>query len=239
MPIQEVMLAKFTRREFREAMAGGKFQGGIITTGAHEQHLEHLPMEHDTASVVHIAQEAARRLYPQVIVCTPMTIGISEHHMVHKGTVTAKPGSWLSLLFDATESLVRHGVKNVLILNGHGGNEGPVYGIIRQWQLFFQSTAPGANVQFRSYWNLSREIAERHCTGRVPGHALEYETALALALFPESVRQDAMRDPENKEALKATAEQGKILAEAAISKTVEYLQGMIEGRNRDIQMPPR
>jgi creatinine amidohydrolase len=232
---QEVMLAKLTRREFREAMAQGKFQAAIIPTGAHEQHLEHLPMEHDIATAAYVAREAAKRLYPQVIVSVPMAVGISEHHMIHKGTVTAKPGSYLSLLFDAVESLVRHGVKNVLILNGHGGNEAPMNGILRQWQLYFQSTAPGANIQFHSYWNLSRDIAERHCKGRVPGHAQEYETALALALFPESVRHDAMRDQEDKAALDATTEQGRLLAEAAISKTVEYMQGMIEGRNRDIK----
>jgi creatinine amidohydrolase/Fe(II)-dependent formamide hydrolase-like protein len=151
--------------------------------------------------------------------------------MAHKGSLTTKPASWLAVLFDAVDSLVRHGVKNVLILNGHGGNELPMNGTLRQWQLYFKSTAPDVNVQFHSYWNLSRELAEQHCTGPIPGHAQEYETATALYLFPESVRKDAMQDPG---ALKATAEQGRVLIEAAIGKTVEYLQGMIEGRNREV-----
>lgn len=227
---QEVMLARLTRREFREAMEAGKFQAAIIPTGSNEQHLEHLAMEHDIASAIYVAREAARRLYPQVIVTVPMAVGISEHHMAHKGTISAKPGPWLAVLFDAVESLVRHGVKNVLILNGHGGNEAPMNGILQQWQLYFKATAPEVNVQFHSYWNLSREIAEQHCKGRVPGHAQEYETAMALALFPENVRRDAMQQQEDKKPLNATAEQGRLLAEAAISKTVEHLQGMIEGR---------
>lgn len=232
---QEVMLNKLTRREFREALSEAKYQTAIIPTGSIEQHLEHLAMEHDIVSATHIAQQAALRLYPQVIVATPMAIGISEHHMMHKGTLTAKPGSWLALLFDAVESLVRHGVKRVLILNGHGGNEAPMYGIIRQWQLYFRSSDEAVNVQFHSYWNLSRDIAEQHCQGRVPGHAQEYETAMALALFPENVRPEAMQTQADKEPLKATAEQGHILAEAAISKTVEFVQGMIEGRNQEMQ----
>ena len=232
---QEVAVAKFTRREFREALDAGKFGTAIIPTGSNEQHLEHLAMEYDIRAATYVATEAARRLYPDVVVNVPMAVGISEHHMIHKGTVTAKPGSWLAVLFDAVESLVRHGVNNVLILNGHGGNEAPMMGILRQWQLFFQLTAPEANVQFHSYWNLSREIAERHCTSRVPGHAGEYETAMAMVICPENIRHDAMSDQENQEPMKATEELGRVLVDAAVQKTVEHLKGMIDATNREIQ----
>lgn len=230
----EVMLSKMTRREFREAIEAGKFQSCIIPTGAVEQHLEHLAMEHDIRSSTWIAQEAAERLYPQVVVAIPMDLGISEHHMMHKGTLSAKPGSWLAVLFDAIESMVRHGCKNILVLNGHGGNEAPVYGMLRQWQLYFQSQHPQVNLQFHSYWNLSRVKAEQVCRTGVPGHAQEYETSIALALFPENVRHDAMQDQEDKRPLEATAEKGRQLAESAIQKTVEYIQEMIEGRHREI-----
>ena len=101
MPNQEVAVAKFTRREFREALDAGKFGTAIIPTGSNEQHLEHLAMEYDIRAATYVATEAARRLYPNVVVNVPMAVGISEHHMIHKGTVTAKPGSWLSVLFDA------------------------------------------------------------------------------------------------------------------------------------------
>ena len=232
---QEVMLRKYTRREFREALAEGKFQAAILVTGSIEQHLEHLPLEHDIASSTYVAQEAARRLYPRVIVEVPVPVGISEHHMMHKGTMTAKPGSWLALLFDAVESVVRHGIKNVLILNGHGGNEAPMYGIIRQWQLYFRSADPEVSVQFHSYWDLSREDAEKVCEGRVPGHAQEYETAFALAVFPESVRQDAMQEQEDKKALDGTAEQGRILVEAAVARTAAFVEEMLAGQHRGVE----
>ena len=231
----KVLVGKFTRREFRDAVQEGRFKAAIVATGATEQHLEHLPMEHDIATVGHVAQEAALRLHPQVVVAVPMTVGISEHHMQHPGSLTAKPGSWLALLFDAVESFVRHGIKNVLVLNGHGGNEAPMAGILRQWQLYFRNQDEEYNVQFHSYWNLSRQIAEQHCQGRVPGHAQEYETAMALALMPEAIRRDAMADQEDKEPLRASAEQGQILLEAAIAKTAEYVREMIVGQHRDIQ----
>ncbi len=229
-----VRIESLTRREFREALERGEFEAGIIPTGSIEQHLEHLPMGHDIAHSTAIAEEAARRLHPKVIVAVPMAVGISEHHMIHKGTVTAKPGSWLAVLFDSVESLIRHGVKNVLILNGHGGNEMPIYGMIRQWQLYFQSTNPDANVQFQSYWNLSRDDAEKVCEARVPGHAGEYETSTAYALFPGGIRQDAMNDQEEKQPLAASLEKGEKLVEAAVSRTVTYLEEMMAGEHHEV-----
>lgn len=231
---QEVMLSRMTRREFRQVFEAGKFKTAVIATGAIEQHLEHLTMDHDIRCSTWVAQEAAKRLYPQVVVVVPMNVGISEHHMVHKGSLTAKPGSWLTVLFDAIESMVRHGCKNVLVLNGHGGNESAVLGILTQWQLYFKLTDPEVNLQFHSYWNLSRAEAEQIYPNAVPGHATEYETSIALALFPENVRHDAMQDQEVKLPLKGTAENGHKLAEFAVQKTAEFLQGMIEGKNRDM-----
>ena len=226
---QEVMLAKLTRREFREALQEGKFEVGIIATGSNEQHLEHLAMEHDIASATYVAREAALRLYPRAIVSVPMAIGISEHHMMHRGTISAKPGPWLAVLFDAVESLARHGIKKILVLNGHGGNMAPMGGILAQWRMFFESIDPDVDVQFHSYWDLGRELAEQNCKGGVPGHAQEYETAFALALFPENVRHHAMQDQEDKGPLDATADQGHVLAKIAMDKTVEFVEQMLGG----------
>lgn len=232
--MQEVRLGKMTRREFRAARAANHFKACLIPTGAVEQHLEHLAMEHDIRSSEWIAVEAARYLYPQVVVALPMRIGISEHHMLHQGTLSAKPGSWLSVLFDSIESMVRHGCHEVLVLNGHGGNEAPVYGIFRQWQLYFKNIHSETNIQFHSYWNLSRVEAEKVCPTGVPGHAQEYETSIALSLFPENVRREAMFDQDDRLPLEASAEKGKCLVDFAVNKTVEFLEGMLDGQNNDI-----
>lgn len=233
-----VQLAKLTRREFREAIEAGKYQTGVIPVGSNEQHLEHLAMEHDTASVWHVAVNAAQPLFPKVIVTMPMNVGISEHHMVHKGTVTAKPGGWLSVLFDAAESLARHGVKNILILNGHGGNVRPVNGIIDQWRLFFKLQHPEVNLAFVSYWDLMRreEVLAHQKTDHYPGHAQEFETAFALALWPENVREEPMKEQKDQEPAQATAELGAFLVQEAIEQTTEYLEQFIKGEV-DVKSP--
>ncbi len=208
-----VLLNKLTRREFRERMRSGDLKACIIPAAATEQHLEHLAMEHDWRSCMHIATEVANRLAPQVIVAPVMNIGISEHHMHHIGTLSALPGSWLNLLYDAIRSMQHAGFTNILVLNGHGGNVAPCQGI---WDQFLQRSE--INLQFHCYWDfLPKDVAEANLkTKRWPGHAQEFETAFALAVFPENVRHDAMRDQEDKEPLEATAEAGAAMVDAII-----------------------
>lgn len=222
----QVLLHKHTRREFRQRMQSGELRLCIIPVAATEQHLEHLAMEHDWRSVMHIAVEVARRNHPQVIVAPAMNIGISEHHMRHIGTLSALPGSWLAVLNDAIRSMHHAGFRNILVLNGHGGNIKPCEGI---WGQFLQRYE--ANIQFQSYWEfLPEEVARAHLqTKRWPGHAQEFETAFALAAFPENVRHDAMRDQADQEPLAATAETGRVLIAAIIERVSAHVQAMIAG----------
>jgi creatinine amidohydrolase len=229
-----LLLHKHTRREFRERMQSGELRACIIPVAATEQHLEHLAMEHDWRSVLHISLAVARKLKPHVIVAPAMNIGISEHHMRHPGTLTAMPGSWLGVLHDAIRSLHHAGFKNILVLNGHGGNIAPCRGMWGQFQQRFE-----INLQFESYWDFLPESVAKAClkTARWPGHAQEFETAFALAAFPENVRQQAMHDQLDKEPLEATAEAGHNMIAAIVNGVSAHLQAMIDGRNM-AEIPP-
>lgn len=230
----EILLPKLTRREFRERMQAGELKACIIPVAATEQHLEHLAMEHDWRSVMLVATEAARQLAPEVLVAPSMNIGISEHHMRHPGTLSALPGSWLSVLFDTIRSMHHAGFNNILVLNGHGGNIAPCLGMWGQFQQRLE-----INLHFESYWNLlPEEVAQANLkTNRWPGHAQEFETAFALAAFPENVRQDAMQDQEDKEPLEATAEAGQKMIDEIVKQVARYVSGMIDGTNM-VEIPP-
>ena len=193
-------------------MASGELAGCLIPVAAIEQHLEHLAMEHDWRSVTHVAHAVAERLQPGVLVAEGLMAGISEHHMRHIGTLSALPGSWLGVLFDTIASMHRAGFTNILVLNGHGGNINPCKGI---WSQFLQRFE--INLFFHSYWDfLSDDVARAHLkTGQCPGHAQEFETAFALAAFPENVRHDAMREQEDKAPLEATVEAGAAMMNPA------------------------
>ena len=108
------------------------------------------------------------------------------------------------------------------------GNVDPCKGIWRQFLLRLEN-----NLFFRSYWDfLPEDVARRHLkTERWPGHAQEFETAFALAAFPENVRHDAMQEQADKEPLEATAEAGQAMIDAIVEETSRFMAGMLDGTN--------
>lgn len=187
----ETRLWKLTRREVRERIGSGKLKGALLPTGSTEQHNEHLAMEHDTASAVHIAHQASLELFPRVVVATPLAVGISEHWMEFPGTLTLKPETFFAVAYDVCDSLRRHGIDRILILNGHAGNS-PL-----GKQMDDLRHRLGIDVRFVSYWQAYSEglVKEQLESGDCPAHAAEFETSVALAAFPENVHWEGV-DPE-------------------------------------------
>ena len=235
----EVLLRKHTRREFRQRMQAGELKACIVPVAAVEQHLEHLAMEHDWRSAVHIATAVAERLRPQVVVAEGLMCGVSEHHMRHPGTLTLSPGAFLAVLDDLIDSVVRAGFRNVLVLNGHGGNTRPCRGIWDQFLLRYQ-----VNLHFLPYWEVltaedARELMQSgHEEGRFsPGHAQEFETSFALAMFPENVRTEVWADQPDQTPSLATAAKGKAFIERIVERVTAYLREMIDGTRLE-PIPP-
>ena len=238
----EVRLWKMTRRQVRESLAAGQIKAAILPTGSTEQHNEHLAMEHDTASAYHVAWQAALQLYPKVVLATPMAVGISEHWMEFPGTLSLKPETFFAQAFDICESLKRHGIEKVLIINGHAGN-----GPLGQQMADFRQRL-GIDVRFHSYWEAySKEFVDQVMESKdCPAHAAEFETSFAQALFPENVHWEgvdyhkagikitknlnyAPRDPVYYQAAEdyATAKKGRIMADVAIDWVVKQAQDML------------
>lgn len=238
-PKSEVLLRKLTRREFRERMRARELKACIIPIAAIEQHLEHLAMEHDWRSVVHIATAVAEELRPTVLVAEGLMAGISEHHMKHPGTLSLSPGVFLSALSELVDSVARAGFENILVLNGHGGNTVPCRAV---WDQFLRRHQ--RNLHFLPYWEVLTDADAREllkCGHRIPtdlpGHAQEFETSIGLAAFPENVRQDMWTDQPDKTPSEATAGQGTIFLERIIERVTCYIREMIEGK-RMAEVPP-
>ena len=238
--VAEILLGKLTRREFRERMAAGELAGCIIPVGAVEQHLEHLAMEHDWRSVNHVAAAVAVRLSPRVVVAQGLMAGISEHHMKHPGTLSLRPATFLAVVNDMIESMARAGFRHILVLNGHGGNIAACRAVWEQCQRF----VPGVNLHWLSYWEtLTADDARELLTGGhrlpddLPGHAQEFETAIALAAFPENVRTATWTQQADPKPALATAAAGRGFVERIVPRVAAYLEEMMAGR-RVHETPP-
>ena len=69
-----------------------------------------------------LAQAIARRLYPKAIVAPPLPFGFSHHHTGFAGTITIEPETFAAVCIDIARSLKRDGVRRLLFVNGHQGN---------------------------------------------------------------------------------------------------------------------
>ena len=92
-------------------------------------------MAHDNLHCMYMAEQVAKAMAPEVVVATPLNIGVSEHHMeVGPGTLTVRPEIFCEFVFDVCDSLVRSGITNILIMNGHGGNVKPMMYRIEEYR---------------------------------------------------------------------------------------------------------
>jgi creatinine amidohydrolase len=238
-----VFLWEMTRREVREGIDDGRIRAAVIPLGSTEQHNEHLHMIHDTASALHVAERAARELHPAVIVTTPLAIGVSEHWMHHKGTLTTRPEVFCELLYDVCDSLKRAGIPRLLALNGHAGNMPPVQARLAELR---ERLGDGVELRVHSYWEAYTPdlVTAQMESGRCPGHASEFETSFALAAFPQRVKwegvdydrarltfpsDDAAKADRalHEEAKLATATKGAAMIDIAVAWTVERLQELL------------
>ncbi len=227
---ERVFVGDLTRTEFRRRMESGTIEAAIVPTGATEQHNEHLEMIHDAFHVTHVAEQAARRLHPRVVVASPVSIGVSEQWMAHIGTLTVRPEIFCEYVYDVCDSLRRAGIGNILILNGHGGNVKPIMRRIDEYRERL-----GVNLRFQSYWDVYDPalVFSTMEAGRLPGHACEYETSTMLALAPERVHAAEMV---NEAARLATKEKGERLLGPAIEGVADVLRSMIAGEA--VNRPP-
>lgn len=164
----------------------------ILPTAAIEQHGRHLPLEVDTRLVEGVSRLAAERVADRVpvLVAPAVCYGVSGYHMGFPGTMTLTMNTFITVVEELCDSLIHHGFRRILILNGHGGNDDPIKISARN-----VADRTGVAVATASYWNMAADDLagfQNSEVDSVPGHACGFETAMMLALRPEVVRSAAM-----------------------------------------------
>lgn len=168
-----------TRAEIAAARDAGALP--VLTVGSVEQHSDHLPVDTDTLSAYRVTLAAAERCpAPHVLVLPPPSFGFSPHHRAWAGTITLSLETFVALVTDVAESLHRTGFKRLLIVNGHGGNQGPLTSACTAM------ASRGLEVGYVNYMAPGQKQWLEVLPGamRGVGHACCYETALQLALRP-------------------------------------------------------
>jgi len=89
----------------------------LVPIGATEQHGRHLPLLVDTGWAIAMAEGAAR--LAGAVVAPPLHYGWSPHHMGYPGSVTLRADTLRQVAVDVGESLIHHGFRRILFVNGN------------------------------------------------------------------------------------------------------------------------
>jgi creatinine amidohydrolase len=187
----EVDWTRLTGPDIRAVAARGHALA-ILPVGSLEQHGPHLPTITDTRTAWEISIRAARLASPgiPVLVLPGMWTGMSEHHLPFGGTISLNFDEFRGVLSGVVRSLRAIGFTRLLIVNGHGGNVDPLSVAARelahQYGLPVVATTP---------WSIAaKEIEQLMTTAKGPAHACEAETAVMLAMTPDTVRTDKLEE---------------------------------------------
>ncbi len=157
----------------------------ILPLGSVEQHGNHMPLGTDTILSQAVSLAAAGEL-ENVIVLPPPWYGFSAHHMRFPGSITLSAETLMAIASDIVAAVVKHGFRRILIVNGHGGNNGVIDVLASTLGHKHYGLARIASL---TYFALAREeiAALRKSAAGGMGHACEFETAMMQAVNPALV----------------------------------------------------
>lgn len=103
------------------------------------------------------------------------------------GSITVRPEILEEYIYDVLKDLVRTGFRNILIINGHGGNTEPAKNAMNRLHV-----ETGAHFMVVDWWkvafNITREVYG--AKAQQPGHGDMEEAALVMAYDPEMVDRE-------------------------------------------------
>ena len=186
----KVLMEEMTWPEVKERIRPNALV--VMPVASTEQHGPHLPLSTDAELVTQCARRAAERVASEIpiLVAPTLPFGFSEHHMSFPGTLTLSMPTYLAALTELCESLIRHGFRRVLLLNGHGGNQEVIQVAVRQVVARHNAVVGAA-----SYWEVAREALQAvgvEAVGIVPGHSAGFETSCMCSLRPGLVHLEAI-----------------------------------------------
>jgi creatinine amidohydrolase len=157
------------------------YEVAILPWGATEAHNLHLPYATDVIQCDYIAAEAARQAWEKgarVVVLPTVPFGVNTGQLDIKLCINMNPSTQAAVLGDVVDSLAGQGVRKLVILNGHGGND--FKAIVRELQAVY----PEVFICVMNWYQLGTPV---EIFDEVGDHAGEMETSNVLHIAPELV----------------------------------------------------
>lgn len=166
-----------------------RYEVAVLPVGATEPHGKHLPYGQDGFHATAIADRACRMANERgakAIRLPTVPYGVDTNQLGFPFAMNVHQRTLNLIVGDLLDSLVRHGVPKLVILNAHGGNEFKSF-------LREQFGRKEIFVCLINWWTVASDIGESLFT-HPDDHAGEMEASIALHLYPELVHLDRAGD---------------------------------------------
>jgi creatinine amidohydrolase len=173
----------------------------VLPWGATEAHNLHLPYATDNIQCDLLAAEAARIAWDagaRVVVLPTVPFGVNTGQLDIKLCLNMNPSTQAALLADLVHAIGSQGIKKLVVLNGHGGND---------FRQMIRELQPRTDV-FLCTLNWYKCVDPREYFDDLGDHAGELETSVMMSLAPQLVSSlgDAGRGRERRFRLTALRE---------------------------------
>jgi len=177
-------------------ISGRQYEVGVLPVAAIEPHNRHLPQGQDFRHTTHVARESCRIAWERCesVICLPaLPYGVDCNLMAFPMAIHVSQATLDAMVREVIESLRAHGIRKIVILNGHGGND--FTPLIRQIQCDMD-----VHVFLCDWWTVGADKYDE-IFDRPDDHAGQIETSVALALYPELVEPGVAGDGKTREYL--------------------------------------
>ena len=177
MPARPYMLVETTWKTVRDR----GYDVAVLPWGATEAHNTHLPYGTDNFECDHIAAEAARLAWEagaRVVVLPTVPFGVQTGQLDIPLCLNLNPSTQAAVLGDLARSLEGQGVRKLVILNGHGGND---------FRATIRELQPRLKI-FLCLTNWYQVVEPAGYFEDLGDHAGEMETSIMLHIAPALVR---------------------------------------------------
>ncbi|MCH2228322.1 MAG: creatininase family protein [Candidatus Caenarcaniphilales bacterium] len=174
------LLANRSYQEISEYLS--KDKRIILPIGSTEQHGPDgiLGVDHITATGIAYTISAVTG----ILSCPALNYGMAIHHLGFPGSIAMRPTTYINIIVDILTSLKKHGFKEIIVINGHGGNKGPFLNAMQEKYDEFSDL----EVKFFNWWvmpKLEKEIIQKEFGEKEGYHATPTEISLTMALIPD------------------------------------------------------
>ena len=189
----KVHMGTLTGGEGRAAFAGNPVI--LLPMGSHEDQGPHAPMG-DYLLAEKVAELAALRATAAgtpTFVAPVLPFGGADWFGPAIGGIAVSQATLVQVITDMVGSLHRNGLTRLIVVNGHGGNVGPIAEVARTLWLRDKRVLPSLYL-WRIGYALLPGIVGTEAARAASGHGADPLTSIGLHLFPELMRPDLVPD---------------------------------------------